>query len=92
MPENKKYYVTMTDMFMSGWGMAKNKINKLVFICDSYSEACIVESNAKCRPEMKYVNICSKKPYYNSNRYFAQYNDKEEYSSWYIKDYFRNQK
>ena len=24
-----KYYVTTTDTFMSGWGCAKNKINKL---------------------------------------------------------------
>ena len=25
------YYVTMTDKFMSGWGKARGKINKLVF-------------------------------------------------------------
>ena len=29
--KTNKYYVTMTDSFMSGWGYAKNKINKLVF-------------------------------------------------------------
>ena len=29
----RKYYVTMTDKAMSGWGMAKNKTNKYVVIC-----------------------------------------------------------
>jgi len=27
--KNQRYYVTMTDKFMSGWGMAANKTNKL---------------------------------------------------------------
>ena len=64
-----KYYVTMTDKFMSGWGMAANKTNKLIIECDSYKDAELIERNAKKRPEMKYVNICSKKPYYGSNIY-----------------------
>jgi len=91
MPENKKYYVTMTDKFMSGWGKAKGKINKLVFECSSYSEACIVEDNAKNRTDQKNINICTKKPYYNKDRYYVQYVTKEQYTSWYEKDYFRNQ-
>ena len=37
-PEGDKqiYYVTMTDRFMTGWGEAKDKINKLVFVCHRY--------------------------------------------------------
>ena len=42
-----KYYVTMTDKFMSGWGYAENKINKLIFICDNYKDAKIVFNNSK---------------------------------------------
>ena len=29
------YYVSMTDKFLSGWGMSKDKTNKLVLECDS---------------------------------------------------------
>jgi hypothetical protein len=65
----KKWYVTMTDKHMSGWGMAKNKTNKYVVICDTYEQAEIIEKNAKKRSEMIYINITSKKPYYNSKRF-----------------------
>ena len=34
-----KYWVTMTDRFMSGWGLAKGLKNKLVFECESLAEA-----------------------------------------------------
>ena len=64
-----KYYVTMTDKFMSGWGMAANKTNKLIIECDSYKDAELIERNAKRRSEMKHVNICRKKPHYGSNVY-----------------------
>lgn len=69
----KKYYVTMTDKFMSGWGMASGKTNKLVIECDTYQQAEIIERNAKERSEMKYVNICIHKPYYNTNRYYTSW-------------------
>jgi len=32
-------YVTMTDKFMSGWGMAEGKTNKLVLECKNLHEA-----------------------------------------------------
>ena len=32
-------YVTMTDKFMSGWGMAKGKTNKLVIECENSMQA-----------------------------------------------------
>jgi len=67
----KKYYVTMTDSFMSGWGEAEGKINKLVIACNTYKQAEAVARNAELRPEMKYVNITSKKPYYNPRRYLV---------------------
>ena len=47
------YYVTMTDKFMSGWGKADKKINKLVISCNTFDEALIVSGNAGRRNEMK---------------------------------------
>ncbi|HJX79185.1 hypothetical protein [Glutamicibacter sp.] len=84
-----KYYVSMTDKFMSGWGMAKDKVNKLVIECSNYDEALIVEQNARNRSEMKNVNICMNKPYYNQNQYYVSWHNKQDYSSWFEKGYFK---
>ena len=73
------YWVTMTDKFMSGWGLAENKINKLVIECENYAMAQIVENNAENRSEMKYINIVTKKPYYNKDRYVVNYHDKSPF-------------
>ena len=88
--KNGKCYVTMTDKFMSGWGQARGKINKLVISCDTREEAQIVFDNAESRDEMKYVNIVSGKPYYNPNRYLVSWHgrDQEDYSSWFIPNKF----
>jgi hypothetical protein len=89
--EDHVYYVTMTDMFLSGWGKAQNKINKLVLKCDSYDDALIVEQYAKTRSEMKHINICMNKPYYNKDRYYVSLHDKTSYSNWYkIRENQRN--
>ena len=69
------FWVTMTDKFMSGWGMAENKTNKLVIACYSYEQAKTIERNALKRSEMKYVNICSRKPSYNSRSVLTSYKD-----------------
>lgn len=82
------YYVTMTDSYLSGWGYAKGKINKLIFICDTYREAEIVEANARSRSDMKYINITLKKPYYNSTKYLVELKDKIGCPAWYIPGYF----
>jgi hypothetical protein len=55
-------YVTMTDKFMSGWGTARGKINKLCIECETYEQAEIIERNASRRPEMKYINISKRLP------------------------------
>jgi hypothetical protein len=82
------YYVTMTDKFMSGWGKAKNRINKLIFECESYEEAEIVASNAESRSEMKNVNIRTTKPYYNKS-YLARFKSKSDAPNWFKSNYFR---
>ena len=80
------YYVTMTDKFMSGWGMAKKRTNKLVLTCDNMTEAMTVERNAQDRTEMKYINIRSTKPYYNKEYYFTSWHDRSDYDTWYRDD------
>lgn len=71
------YYVTMTDTFMSGWGLAEGKTNKLIIECETYEEALTIEHNARNRPEMKYVSISSKRPRYGRNVFpsWSTYND-----------------
>ena len=64
---NKKIYVTMTDKFMSGWGMAANKKNKFIVICDNWQQAETIQKNAEKRSEMKYINVCVTKPRYGAN-------------------------
>jgi hypothetical protein len=81
--KTQKYFVTMTDKFMSNWGMSDNRVNKLVIECDTMEEANTVYNNACQRHEMKYVNIVYKKPYYPTYRYFTNYHDKTDYSGWF---------
>ena len=65
------YWVTMTDKFMSGWGRAEGKTNKFVIACETYDDAYAIKQAAKARSEMKYVNICWQKPYYNKKNYLT---------------------
>lgn len=61
----------MTDKFMSGWGRAENKTNKLVIECETWEQAQAIELAARDRDEMIYVNICCNKPYYNKSRFLV---------------------
>lgn len=65
--KTKKIYVTMTDKFLSGWGMAQNKTNKFIVECENWEQAQTIERNAHRRSEMKYINICINKPRYGAN-------------------------
>lgn len=77
------YYVTMTDRFMSGWGRAENRINKFVVECDTMTQAEQVQRAGQQRSEMRYVNICIKKPSYSSKRYLTSFRHYNELSgSW----------
>lgn len=58
------YYVTMTDKFMSGWGMAEGKTNKMIVVCHTWEQAEQIEKAAHSRPEMRYINIRTTKPNY----------------------------
>ena len=78
-----KMYVSMTDSFLSGWGLSEGKLNKIIFECDNFEEAMVVLNNAKNRKEMKYIKIHEKMPKYNENKYFIQMKNKNVYPNWY---------
>ena len=71
----KKFYVTMTDKFLSGWGMAKGKINKFVVGVNTLEQAETIKRNAERRTDMKYINIISEKPYFNPKRFLTSYRE-----------------
>ena len=75
---NNKIYVAMTDNFMSGWGMAENKINKYIVACDNQQQAEQIEAAAHNRPEMKYITVYTGQPKYDPEKYLTterHYND-----------------
>jgi len=61
------FYVTMTDKFLSGWGYAQGRTNKLIIECNTINEAEQIEKAARQRSEMKYVNICTRRPRYGAH-------------------------
>ena len=61
------FYVTMTDKYLSGWGMSENKTNKLIIECETIEQAEQIERVARYRDEMRYVNIRTTKPNYGAN-------------------------
>ncbi|WP_300855769.1 hypothetical protein [uncultured Clostridium sp.] len=84
----QKTWVTATDTFLSGWGQARDKINKIVLECDSWEEAQIVMENMRNRSDMKYINYFYERPTYPKNYYMTQYKTKEDMPNWYVKGYF----
>jgi hypothetical protein len=62
-----KFYVTMTDKYLSGWGVSEGKTNKLIIECETIEQAEQIERAARRRSEMRYVNIRTTKPRYGSN-------------------------
>lgn len=76
--EKSKFYVTMTDKFLSGWGNAQNKKNKFVVECDSMEQAEKIYHSAERRSEMSHVSIALKKPNYNAEHYFVSFTTYDE--------------
>jgi hypothetical protein len=77
------YYVTCTDKFMSGWGRAEGRINRLILPCESHGEARIVEANARGRGDQKNVRTCTTKPRLRSSGYLYQVMDRNNTKPWY---------
>lgn len=80
------YYVSMVDSFMSGWGMAKDKKNVLIFVCLTPQEAKAIIAYAKTRPEMKSIKYHGKdKPKFSSLTNFVELKNRKIYPTWYEK-------
>ena len=82
-----KYYVSMTDMFLSGWGNAEGRKSKLVVVCDNRQQAMkIVDAIRRERytvgNEMRYVHIHTTPPYLPSSRYHVEYLDYKDAHRW----------
>ena len=91
---DKTYYVVMTDTFLSGWGGAKDKINKLILICTDKTQSEIVKDNAKNRTDMKHIKSYAEIPpkYLNNTKCLTQIKTITDFPCWYEKDYFKDQK
>jgi hypothetical protein len=86
------YFVLTNDSFMSGWGHAQDRINTLIFSCDSLSEAEIVATNARNRTDQTYIRIISGhalQHYRLRATHMYQLKDKSSYPSWYKPNYFK---
>ena len=70
-----KYYVTMTDRFLSGWGNAAGKVEKYIIACDTMQQAITAAAIAKKRSEMRYISIRTTRPYYDKNAYHSTFVD-----------------
>jgi hypothetical protein len=68
-PRSTGIFVWMTDKFMSGWGQARGKINKLIIRCDTLEQAECIFKNAQMRDEMKNINYGRKLPYFSESKY-----------------------
>ena len=76
-------YVTMTDRFMSGWGLSEGKINKLVFECSDRMEAERVMDYAERRKDQSYINLRTTRPSYPTRTHYTQFKTKTDYPNWY---------
>lgn len=66
----KKYYVTMNDKTLSGWGGAVGRISKFIIECDTLEQAEEVEAVARRDHwNMKHIHIHDKLPYYPASKY-----------------------
>lgn len=74
------YFVTMTDKFLSGWGMAEGKTAKRVYLCKTLeiAESLVNRIQNRKNTGMKYINICSSLPNYSNKKYYVSYDNKPE--------------
>ena len=77
------WYVLVTDTFMSGWGHATGKINRLIFPCDSKDEAEDVAEYARSRTDTSRVFVTTNKPRVDRPGYFWQLMTPDNAPAWY---------
>lgn len=76
------FYVTASDAFFSGWGMANDKVNKIVVEVETYEDATKVYNKLQQRHEMKYVRIARQRPAYDEEKYYVSVYDLESNRVW----------
>lgn len=74
------YFVTMTDELLCGWGLAKGKTAKRVYLCQTLeiAESLVNRIHNRTNTGMKYINICSRLPYYSTAKYKVSYDNRPE--------------
>jgi hypothetical protein len=80
------YYVTSIDTFMSGWGGAAGKTNRIILPCNSLDEADVVAQNAKGRTDQESVEILKDIPrdwFRRSAKQLVQVMHRESSLAWY---------
>ncbi len=76
---DKKYYVSCTDKFFSGWGQAEGQISKFVVVCDNLSDANKVLSGMRQDPYLKSARLGHSKPRFRPEaRYHVEFKTYEE--------------
>lgn len=71
-----KYFVSCTDKFMSGWGLASGKIAKRVIICNNRAQAFeMIDRLSRPKNGMKRVNysVGLRPPYYTPSKYIVTF-------------------
>ena len=76
------WYVTATDKFLSGWGLAEGKIHKLIIPCSSIEQARKLVKNMKNDRTLKYINYTSRKPNYPFRSYTTKWLKVEDCPLW----------
>lgn len=78
--QTEKYYVVMTDRFFVG-----KRIKKLVYECDTLSEAETVKNHALYNDKVENVNIRKTKsfPTFNAEIYDVEYHNRDDSRNWY---------
>ena len=76
------YYVLSTDTFMSGWGPARGRKNRLILPCESEDEAEDVADYARSRTDTAHVRITRQKPRLRPG-YLWQVMGPTDSSAWY---------
>lgn len=74
--DGSQVFVMMTDNFLSGWGMAADKVAKRVIICENYKQANeIADRLYKGRKinSMRNIKVTEHKPYFAPSKYFVSW-------------------
>lgn len=76
------WYVTATDKFLSGWGLATGKKHKLIVECKDIQQALKVKSNMEKDRTLSYVNYTSTKPSYPASKYTTKWMKAKDAPLW----------